>query len=378
MAVANIYFNQPLLELISRSLGVDLAAVAPVSMATQLGYAAGLLFLGPLGDRLARKGVIVVLSIGLTLAMAGAALAPTVRALIGASFAIGLFATLAQQIVPLAAHLAPEERRGRVVGNVMSGLLLGILGGRFVAGVLGAALGWRGVFGIGAAMTACLTGILAWQLPRVAPVTGEPFGHLLVSVFGLARRHSTLRAASLNGALLFGAFSIFWVALTPLLAASFDLGSEAAGIFGLIGATGALVAPWAGRASDRFGPNRIVGLGVAVIFSAFLVFAVSGRSLAGLAAGSILLDGGTQAALIANQSRIYALARRARSRVNAFFMTCYFLGGSAGSLVAGHAWARAGWRGTVGAGLVFVVAAGIVHLVAEFRAKSEDQRRGRG
>ncbi len=367
LAVANIYFNQPLLELIARSLGVGLAAVAPISMATQLGYAAGLLLLGPLGDRLPRKGVIVALSVGLTGAMLGASLAPSIGALIGASLAIGLFATLAQQIVPMVAHLAPEEWRGRTVGKVMSGLLFGILGGRFVAGVLGAALGWRGVFAVGACVAAGLAAVLAWRLPRVPPVTGEPFGHLLLSVFGLARRYRVLRAASLSGGLLFGAFSVFWVALTPLLATSFHLGSRAAGIFGLIGAAGALVAPWAGRLSDRIGPNRVLSMGIAVILAAFLVFAVSGQSLAGLAAGSILLDAGTQAALIANQARIFAVSRRASSRVNAFFMTCYFLAGSAGSLAAGHAWARAGWPGAVGTGLLFVGAAGVVHLVTARR-----------
>ena len=368
LAVANIYFNQPLLELIARSFGVSLATVAPVSMATQLGYAAGLLFLGPLGDRLPRKGVVVALGVGLTGAMLGASLAPSVGVLIGASLAIGLFATLAQQIVPMAAHLAPEERRGRIVGRVMSGLLLGILGGRFVAGVLGAALGWRSVFAIGAGLAAGLAAVLAWRLPRVPPATGEPAWRVLVSVFSLARRHRVLRSASLTGALLFAAFSVFWVALTPLLATSFHLGSQVAGLFGLIGAAGALVAPWAGRLSDRIGPNRVLFAGIAVILAAFLVFAVSERSLTGLAIGSILLDGGTQATLIANQARVFAVSRRASSRVNAFFMTCYFLGGSAGSLAAGHAWARAGWPGAVGAGLVFVVAAGLAHLATTRRA----------
>jgi len=346
-------------------------------MATQLGYAAGLLFLGPLGDRLPRKGIIVALGVGLAGAMLGASLAPTAGALIGASLAVGLFATLAQQIVSMAAHLAPPEQRGRIVGNVMSGLLFGILGGRFVAGFLGSVVGWRGVFAFGAGLAAGLTAVLAWRLPRVPPATGEALGRLLLSVFGLARRYRVLRAASLTGGLLFAAFSVFWVALTPLLATSFHLGSQAAGLFGLIGATGALVAPWAGRMSDRIGPNRVLLMGMAVILAAFLVFAVSGRSLAGLAVGSILLDGGTQAALIANQSRIFAVARRASSRVNAFFMTCYFLGGSAGSLAAGQAWARAGWGGAVGTGLLFVCAAGFAHLLIEHSARRRRKRRAR-
>jgi predicted MFS family arabinose efflux permease len=183
-----------------------------------------------------------------------------------------------------------------------------------------------------------------------------------------------LRAASLTGGLLFAAFSVFWVALTPLLATSFHLGSQVAGIFGLIGATGALIAPWAGRLSDRIGPNRVLPIGIVVILAAFLVFAISGRSLAGLAVGSILLDGGTQAALVANQSRVFAVGRRASSRANAFFMTCYFLGGSLGSLAAGHAWARAGWRGTVETGILFVCAAGLVHFVTEHHARRCQRR----
>jgi predicted MFS family arabinose efflux permease len=363
LAVATIYFNQPLLETMARSFRVGLTAVAPVAMATQLGYAAGLFVLGPMGDRLPRKGIILVLGIGLTLASLAAAVSPTAEALIGASLGIGLFASLAQQIVPMAAHLAPPEQRGRIVGKVMSGLLFGILGGRFVAGVLGAHVGWRGVFLLGAAGAAGMTAVLAWRLPKLPPVTHEPPGRLILSVFALAGRYPALRAASFTGALLFAAFSVFWVALTPLLASAFHLGSQVAGLFGLIGATGALIAPIAGRLTDRIGPGKVLTAGIAGTFASFVVFAISGRSLVGLAVGSILLDGGTQAALIANQARIFALAPSARSRTNSFFMTCYFLGGSAGSVIAGHAWAYAGWTGASVAGLALTAAAGVAHAL---------------
>jgi predicted MFS family arabinose efflux permease len=357
VAVANLYFNQPLLELLATTFRAKVAAVAAISVATQIGYASGLLFLGPLGDRLPRKALILWLSAGL------AASSQSLVQLVGASFMVGLFATLAQQIVPMAAHLAADSNRGRVVGTVMSGLLFGILGGRFFAGFVGEALGWRMVFGASAGLTSVLALVLAVRLPRVAATSEKSYGGLLASVFVLARRHATLRAAALTGALLFAAFSVFWVGLTPLLASpTFGLGGRVAGLFGLSGVAGALVAPMAGRWTDRQGSDRILMSSVGVVLVAFGVFALSARSLLGLAIGAVLLDTGIQAALLGNQARIFALDAEARSRINAFFMTAYFLGGACGSLVAGLAWARFGWLGDVSAGLGFAVAAGIAHF----------------
>ncbi|MET0282818.1 MAG: MFS transporter, partial [Polyangiales bacterium] len=178
-----------------------------------------------------------------------------------------------------------------------------------------------------------------------------------------AREHATLRAASLNGALLFASFSVFWVALTPLLTGpSFGLDGRAAGLFGVIGIAGALVAPLAGRLNDSYGTPRVLAGFVVVTVVSYLVFAVSAQSLWGLAVGTLLLDIGIQGGQISNQSRIFALSPEARSRINAVYMTCYFVGGAAGSLLAGVAWAHFGWLGAVTAGLTLAVLAGLAHV----------------
>ncbi len=334
-------------------------------MATQLGYASGLLLIAPLGDVVARKPLILALAAGLTVALAAAALATGVPMLIGASFLIGLMATLVQQIVPMAAHLAPEDRRGRVVGTVMSGLLFGVLGGRVAAGFLGALVGWRGVFAAGAGTMVLLGLVLWWRLPSLPPATKEPYGRLLRSVFAMAKKHPALRASAIQGSLLFAAFSLFWVTLTPFLASpAFNLGSKAAGLFGLIGAVGTLVAPLSGRSADKHGSGPVITVAVAIVLASFAIFGAFGRTLVGLAIGTVVLDAGIQAALIANQARIFALEPPARSRINAFFMTVYFLGGAMGSLAAAGAWAWFGWMGAVAAGSLFALGSGLAHWLS--------------
>jgi predicted MFS family arabinose efflux permease len=365
LTVANLYFNQPLLALIAQSFGVEVSRATPVAMATQLGYASGLTLIGPLGDRVPRKPLILILGAVLTLALFAAAASQSLVQLVIASFALGLAASLAQQLVPLAAQLAPAERRGRVVGTVMAGLLVGLLGGRVVAGFVGEAWGWRSVFLVGATGVMVMSAVLALALPNLPPATNARYGKLLASTLALAREHATLRAAALNGALLFGSFSVFWVALTPLLTGpSFQLDGRAAGLFGLIGIAGAFVAPLAGRLNDKYGTPRVLAGFVAITIVSYGVFAFSAHSLVGLAVGTLVLDLGIQGAQISNQSRIFALQPDARSRINAFYMTCYFVGGASGSLLAGVAWAHFGWAGAVTAGSTLALLAGLAHVPA--------------
>jgi predicted MFS family arabinose efflux permease len=364
LAVANLYFNQPLLALIARDFHVRVEQATPISVATQLGYASGLFLIGPLGDRLPRKSLIVGLGCVLTVALLAAASAPSLPLLIAASCLVGLGACLAQQLVPLAAQLAPAERRGRVVGTVMSGLLIGLLGGRMVAGFVGEGLGFRAVFLLGAGLAVLMSLALWLALPAVPPVTDKRYGALLRSTLALGRELPALREAAGEGALLFGAFTVFWVALTPLLTGpGFQLDGRAAGLFGLLGIVGALVAPLAGRLADSRGPRRVVGASIVVVALSFALFLLTERSLWGLAIGTLLLDAGIQGAQIANQARIYALAPEARSRINAFYMTAYFLGGAVGSLLAGLTWARWGWPGAMSAGLLMTLAAGAIHVI---------------
>ena len=367
IAVANNYYVQPLLDQLAGSFHSSVSGVSAVPAATQLGYAAGLIGTGPLGDRYPRHRVILGMGTALVLMLVCAALAPNVPFMAAACLGMGLSASLAQQIIPLVAHLAAPQRRGRAVGLVMSGLLVGILGGRVLAGLLGQWLGWRMVYGL-AALLNLGSLLMLWRvLPRLEPDGGPAGGYLrlLGSTLAQIPRHAQLRSAGIVGGLFFGAFSVFWVGLTPLLAGSaYHLGPAVAGLFGILGLSGAIVAPWAGRRSDQpGGPRRVMFVGLCAVLAAWGAFAFGARSLAWLVLGVVLLDMGVQGAHIANQTRIFALDEASRSRINAVYMTLYFLGGSAGTLVAGQAWALGGWPAVAGAGSAFAAAALLLHAL---------------
>lgn len=372
VTVANIYFNQPLLADFHRSFPSSAGWIGAVPAATQLGYAAGMLVLAPLGDRFDRRKLILLQMVGLCVALFVAAAASTLTVLIGASLAIGILATIAQQAVPFAAELAPPEKRGHAVGTVMSGLLIGILLARTAAGFIGEYFGWRAVFGASIVVLLALGVVIVMRLPSSKPTSTLSYGKLLASLWHLSVELRGLREAAATGAALFGAFSLFWPVLTLLLAgAPFHLGPKAAGLFGIVGAAGALAAPYAGRFADRRGPRAIVTMAIALIAVAFVIFALSSTSLFGLVIGVIVLDVGVQAAQISNQSRIYALRPDARSRVNTVYMVCYFMGGAAGSAVGVGAWHAFGWTGVCIAGLAFTALAGWIHFATSPRVGTQ-------
>lgn len=362
VAVANIYYNQPLLDNFRESFPRSASWVGAVPAVTQLGYAAGMLLLAPLGDRFDRRLLILLQIAGMCGALVVATSAPSLTVLIAASLAIGVLATIAQQAVPFAAELAPPSERGHAVGTVMSGLLLGILLARTASGLVAQYFGWRAVFAASVVALLALAVVIWIRLPKSKPTSTLPYGKLLVSMWHLVVEHPGLREASLTGAFMFAAFSIFWSVLALLLAgAPFHLGPQAAGLFGIVGAAGALAAPLAGKFSDRRGPRSIISLSIALVAVSFVIFGVSGASIAGLIVGVIVLDVGVQAAQISNQSRIYALSPHARSRVNTVYMVAYFIGGAAGSAVGAIVWPMFGWVGVSVAGLVFAALAGWNH-----------------
>jgi predicted MFS family arabinose efflux permease len=292
-----------------------------------------------------------------------AAAAPGLPVLIIASLAIGVLATIAQQAVPFAAELAPPAARGHAVGTVMSGLLLGILLARTAAGLIAEYFGWRTVFVASVVALLVLAVVIVKKLPRSQPTSTLSYTKLLVSMWHLTVDHRALREASLTGAAMFAAFSIFWSVLALLLAgAPFHLGPQAAGLFGIVGAAGAMAAPLAGKFSDQRGPRAIITLSIVLVGISFVVFGFSGASIAGLVVGVIVLDVGVQAAQISNQSRIYALKPDARSRVNTVYMVAYFIGGAAGSGVGAVVWPVFGWSGVCVAGVGFAALAGWNHL----------------
>jgi predicted MFS family arabinose efflux permease len=267
---------------------------------------------------------------------------------------------MAQQAGPFAAELAPDSHRGHAIGTVMSGLLLGILLAHTASGFVAGYFGWRWVFAATIASMLALAVMVVRYLPASQPSSTLSYGKLLTSLWHLAVELRGLREAALTGASLFAAFSLFWSVLSLLLARPpFYLGPQVTGLFGIVGTAGVLTAPYAGKFADRRGPRAAISLAIVLVSASFVIFSISGSSIAGLVLGVIVLDVGLQLAQTPNQSRVFALRPDARSRVNTVYMVCFFIGGAAGSAAGALAWQAFGWIGACVAGLLFCgVAAG--------------------
>lgn len=356
VCVANVYFPQALSPLIARSLHATPSTAALLVTTTQLGYAAGLYLLVPLGDRVRPRLLIVTLIILTAAGLVGAGTAPTFAVLLVAGTAVGITTVVPQILLPMAAGLVPDQRRGAVTGTLLSGLLGGILLARTFSGALGGWLGWRAPYLVAAAAMLILAFVLARVLPVTSPPNREQYGALLAAPLRLLRAEPDLRRSCVYQALMFGAFSAAWTAIALLLTGpSYGLSTQAVGVFALIGAGAVLVTPMAGRRIDRVGPDRISlvsftgGLGSAAILALAALPAVHGpASLILLGAGMLLLDVAVQCGQVANQARIFGLPGAARARRNTAYMTCTFLGGSAGSWLGVRAYSEFGWGGIAG------------------------------
>lgn len=345
-SVASLYYAQPMLGTLAEQFQASSAAIGLVPTLTQLGYAAGILLLAPLGDRYDRKRIILWKAAALLLALVMAAAAPGLPLLYLASGLIGLSATLAQDLVPAAATLAPDSQRGKIVGTVMTGLLLGILLSRVISGALAQQAGWRIVF-VAAAVSIALLMLMLWRrLPSFTPTSRLPYSALLGSLLTLLRQHPALRRAALAQGSLAIAFSAFWSTLALMLhQPPLSLGSAAAGAFGLAGAAGALIAPLAGAVADRRGPELVTRLGAGLVLLAFLLMAALPGHLVAIAVGALVFDLGFQASLIAHQTLVYGIDPGARSRLNAVLIGAMFIGMSLGSWLGGLVMGQFGWRG---------------------------------
>jgi predicted MFS family arabinose efflux permease len=363
ISVANNYYAQPLLATIRTTFHASAGEAGLIVTAAQVGYAAGLVFVLPLGDILERRKLVVVMSLVCAVGLVGEASSPVLPAIFAAAALVGATSVVAQILVAFSASLAGDADRGRVVGSVMSGLLLGILLARTVAGYVAQLWSWRAVFVVAAALMVALALVLWRELPDYRESNRLSYRDVLVSVVGLFRREATLRRRSLYGFLSFAAFSVLWTSLAFLLAAQpYHYGTGTIGLFGLAGAAGAGMASVAGRLADRGQQVKVTILTAALILVAFVVLWVAPDVLAALIIGIVILDLGCQGIHISNQSEIYKLAPQARSRINAAYMTCYFAGGTLGSVGSAICFNSGRWPAVCALGAALGAAAFLISL----------------
>jgi len=392
LSVASIYYAQPILPLIGSDLHLGVDGMGLIPTLTQAGYALGILFLLPLGDRHDRRTLILVKCLALAVMLALYSFSGGLHSLLVLSLLVGMMATMAQDIVPAAAILSPAGQQGKIVGTVMTGLLLGILLSRSVSGVISAAFGWRVMYQLAAASIA-LTGLVLWRvLPRFETHATLSYPALLHSMGGLWKRYPTLRGAAMAQGFLSIGFSAFWSMLAVMLAAQFHMGSAVAGAFGLAGAagalaaplSGALAAPLSGALSDRFGPARVTQLGSLLVMLSFAaMFALPllspSMQLLLIALAAVGFDLGLQSSLVAHQTLVYSLEPKARGRLNALLFTGVFVGMALGSLLGSKAWALGGWPAvvalaTLASGIALVIRLTQKARPAEFAAQQAAQQ----
>ena len=365
--VANIYYAQPIIELIAPDIGLSSTAASLIVSLTQIGYALGLFFLVPLGDLLENRRLMLVTTVVAILSLLGAAFAEQPNVFLLVSLLVGFSSVSVQMLIPLAAHLAPEESRGRVVGGIMGGLLLGILLARPIASLVADHFGWRAVFGSAAVVMIGISVVLATTMPKRLPDHRASYGQLLFSLWTLLRTQPVLRQRAFYQACMFATFSLFWTAVPLELSRNHGLSQTQIALFALIGAIGAIAAPISGRLADA-GYTRIASLG-ALLFGAlsFLPGLVHpAYSVIGLAITGVVLDFCVQTSMVLGQRTVYALDAASRSRLNALYMTSIFIGGAIGSAVASPLFDHGGWTWVLIAG----TALPLIALLALLRDRS--------
>ncbi|HCK7123077.1 TPA: MFS transporter [Enterobacter roggenkampii] len=353
LAVASNYYAQPLLDTIARAFNLSASSAGFIVTAAQLGYATGLLFLVPLGDMFERRMLIVSMTLLAAGGMLITASSQSLTMMIIGTALTGLFSVVAQILVPLAATLASPEKRGKVVGTIMSGLLLGILLARTVAGLLASLGGWRTVYWVASVLMVIMALALWRGLPKVKQENHLNYPQLLASVFSLFTQDKLLRTRALLGCFTFANFSILWTSMAFLLAAPpFNYSEGVIGLFGLAGAAGALGARPAGGLADKGKSHLTTSAGLVLLLLSWAAIWYGHVSVLALIVGILVLDLTVQGVHITNQTVIYRVKPEARNRLTAGYMTSYFIGGAAGSLISASAWQHAGWSGVCAIGAI--------------------------
>ena len=359
LTVANLYYTQPLLNIIAPALGLSTSMASLIVTLTQLGYCAGLIFLVPLGDLVENRRLVVSCLTVLVVALILAATASGSAMFLASTVLIGLSTVAVQMMVPIAAHMAPEEKRGQIVGVVMSGLLMGIMLARPVASIIADVFGWRAVLASSAIIMATTAFALSYLLPKRQPNVDHTYPELIQSLWSILRTTSVLRWRAAYQAMLFAAFTLFWTAVPlQLTGSTFAMSQHGVALFALVGVTGAIAAPIAGALADRGWSRLGTGISLMVVAISFVVAAFGTHgSLIALIISCILLDMGVQANLVFGQRAIYALNAEHRSRLNGLYMAIFFVGGAMGSAIASLLFTYGGWDYICIAGFVFPVIA---------------------
>lgn len=366
ISVANLYYNQPLLNRISRDLQTSEFTANLIAMITQIGYAIGLLFIIPLGDLFKRKTIILISFTVLVVSLLTIALTPYIHLILFASLLTGICSVMPQIFIPIAAQFSTPETKGKNVGMIVSGLLTGILASRVVSGIIGEYLGWRFIFFVAAGMMVICVIIIMRVLPDMPCNFKGRYSDLMKSLFSLVMEYPQLRISSLRAGIAFGSFLALWTSLAfKMEQAPFFAGNNIVGLLGLCGIAGALTASYIGNYVQVLGVKRLNYIGCGLIFSAWFSLYSGQNSYVGIIIGIFIIDIGMQCIQLSNQTTIFSLSPKAANRINTIFMTTYFIGGSIGTLLAGIFWHWFGWQGVVGTGITLATCSFMINIFSK-------------
>ncbi len=362
-SVANIYYSQPLLEMIKLEFNISEVLVNGITMSAQIGYALGLFFIIPLGDMFNRRKIILINFSIITVSLLVIALSNNIYIILFASLIMGFSSVTPQIFIPLVSQYSTPENKGKNIGIVVSGLLIGILSSRVISGLIGSLLGWRSMFYLAAIIMLLFCTLIYYHFPSTTINFRGKYKELMNSLLSIIKEEPKLMLAATKSGLAFGSFLALWAMLAFKMAqAPFYAGGSTVGLLGLCGIVGALSASWLGKYVKQIGLFRINFIGVLLMITAWIIMYKYQDTYLGIILGIILLDIGMQCIQLGNQTSIFILRPKALNRMNTIFMTCYFIGGALGTFLAGLAWSKAEWTGVVMIGLMLTSLSLLINL----------------